>query len=432
MESQDNRKRLLFVITNGVWGGAQRYVFDLATNLADGFEVTVAVGEPDGRKDLQNKVKNEKLKVKSVQLKHLVRKIHPIHDILAIFELRKLYKDLKPDIIHLNSSKAGIIGSIASIRHPERSPKGEVEGSLEQRDSSTRPKSSVGMTVIYTVHGWVFNEPTRKLGKFLYRWLEKFTAHWKDKIIVLSDRDLNDGIQIDIDTNKLLKIPLGIEPPVFLEREIARQFLDSCLRRNDKNKILSPFLVPHPLRLAKDGGRAHSSSLIGTIANLYPSKGLDILIEAVKILSLRGQSPKQSPGIATPFGLAMTFLIIGEGPEKLRLENLIKKYHLENTIFLIGALDNASQYLKAFDLFVLPSRKEGLPYTLLEALSAQIPIIATDVGGIKELLPDAIKPENPQILAEKILTGMENKNTQQKNIPIITLTEMLEKIQKLY
>lgn len=92
-------------------------------------------------------------------------------------------------------------------------------------------------------------------------------------------------------------------------------------------------------------------------------------------------------GIPTRGGTVtnLQFIIIGDGPEKKKLQLLITNYQLQNIHFL-GYQENASQYLKAFDLFVLPSRKEGLPYTILEAIHAEIPIIATDVGGVSELI----------------------------------------------
>src|SRR3989338_4857857 len=120
--------KILYVITQGEWGGAQRYIFDLATNLADDFDVTVAVGEKQGKTDLQKKLgnwetrklkttdnKNTEYRIQNIGLKHLKRNISPIHDILAVFELAKLYRNLKPDIVHLNSSKAGILGSLAKF-----------------------------------------------------------------------------------------------------------------------------------------------------------------------------------------------------------------------------------------------------------------------------------------------------------------------------
>jgi len=382
MESQDNeKKKILYVITQGEWGGAQRYVHDLAVNAPDDWEVFVAVGEKEGKKDLQNKIERIKdYKIKIIKLKHLVRRICPWHDILAVFELRRLYKTLKPDVIHLNSSKAGIVGSLARIGIAS-SPLGT-------------PRND---NVVYTVHGWVFNEPSRKIGRILYRWLEKYTAKLKDKIIVLSDRDYNDGVNLGIVKNKLVKIPLGIEKPMFLERSEARNQMEKW----------------------SNGQIDSETKLIGTIANLYKTKGLDILVEATKDSRLRGND-------------AVKFIIIGEGPEREKLQQQINKLQINN-VHLLGSIENANQYLTAFDIFVLPSRKEGLPYTLLEALSANLPIIATNVGGIPEIIENEktglVSPVSSELLAQNLIKLISNKNLQeqfkQNPKPNYTLEKML-------
>ncbi len=382
--------KILYIVTQGECGGAQRYVFDLATSFADEFDVTIAIGEQEGRRDLQQKLQITNYKLQIIQLRHLVRKISPFHDILAIFELAKLYKTLKPDIIHLNSSKAGILGSFAK--------------SLFTHHSS----------LIYTAHGWVFNEPLNRAKKALYQWLERFTARWKNKIIVLSDFDRHSGEKIGIEKEKIIKIPLGIETPTFLDKKEAREKILDILNKRDSSTSFH-------------FGR--NDTVIVTIANLYSTKGLDTLIEAIRLLADRERDSSTS----FHFGRNdsdIKFVIIGEGPERKNLENLIKKNQLKNTVFLTGTIDNASQYLKAFDLFVLPSRKEGLPYTILEAIAAGLPIVATDVGGVKELVADAITPNDPKILAEKIIQTIKNPVCTQKNIP--QLREMFEKTKANY
>ena len=104
-------------------------------------------------------------------------------------------------------------------------------------------------------------------------------------------------------------------------------------------------------------------------------------------------------------------IIIGDGQLRPKLEAQIKKFNLENQITFTGSIPNASQYLKAFDLFVLPSRKEGLPYAIMEAQAAQIPIVATKVGGTPEIIQDGVngylaESEDSDDLAEKIKIGL--------------------------
>jgi glycosyltransferase involved in cell wall biosynthesis len=350
-----NKQKILYVITQGKWGGAQKYVYDLATNLSADFEITVAIGQKNGEQDLQTKLskwnQEKESKIKLIHLKHLRRSISPINDFLAIYELKKIYKKDKLDMIHLNSSKAGIIGSLAKLN---------IKNSK----------------LIYTVHGWVFNEPLGIVKIKLYTWLEKTTAKIKDKIIVLSSQERQDAInKLKVQQKKLKIIKLGTElPREKLSKKQSLKKLEIIINKSLGNNLL-----------------------IGTIANFYKTKGLDILLQAI--------SPIKNELTKTKF------ILIGDGPEKYRLINLIKKYQLENIVYLAGKLNNASKYLPAFDLFVLPSRKEGMPFTLLEAINYKIPIISTCVGGIPELIKNKktgllVNPVQVNELTQALLTAL--------------------------
>ena len=96
------------------------------------------------------------------------------------------------------------------------------------------------------------------------------------------------------------------------------------------------------------------------------------------------------------------------------MEDLIEKYRLGDYFLLPGALRQADQYLKGFDIFVLPSKKEGLPYALLEAMAVKIACIASAVGGIPEIIKDKqngllIKDMSPGKLRDNISFLLKNK-----------------------
>jgi len=367
------KKKLFFLVTQGAWGGAQKYVLDLAKNLVNTYEIFVAIGEKGKTPDLQEKLAKEVKDVHVLELKHLKRTICPRKDIQALYEIKRIYKQIQPDIVHLNSSKAGVLGSYANSLLPKKD----------------RPK------IIYTVHGWVMNEPMNSFKKKLYTFLEKNSAKYKDALIVLSEKEKKDGIRIQIPENKLYTIPLGINPISFLSKTEARK----KLLPNTKNKIW-----------------------FGTIANFFETKGLDVLlhtlVENKKILQ------------------DTNFLIIGEGPERKKLEKILEENKIIN-VFLLGAKENASQYLKAFDCFVLPSRKEGFPYVLLEAIQAELPIITTDVGGIREMLskykPSYIIPPNSEKkLGEAIQKFLQEDNKKGIAKESYTLEAMTKKTHSLY
>ena len=374
--------KILYIITQADRGGAQKYVLCLARH----FGGTIAAGNEAGQ--LFEAARN--LQLTTYNLQHLKRNINPWNDLLAACEIRQLIKNLRPDIVHLNSTKAGILGSFACI--------GLKTGDwfLNGRQKSNHPK------IIFTAHGFIFNEPLNFAVKNFYLALEKIASGYRDFIITVSDADRDSALAYKlIAPNKITTIHNGIGQIEFLDKPQAR----AALKLPD-DKII-----------------------IGTIANFYKTKGLDVLIKAVAMINEEIKSKIQ-------------VVIIGDGPEfgnwKLEIGNL----QLENTIKLLGKIENAAKYLRAFDCFVLPSRKEGLPYTLLEAMQAGLPIVATNVGGNPEALNDAgilIEPENPQALADAILKLTNDKNLAaqlsakalQKSAEF-TEAQMLQKTESIY
>ncbi len=359
----NSRLRILYIITQGAWGGAQRYVFDLATEYALHHDVVVAIGEPKGSTNLQEKLyKINNLQI--IQLHHLRRRIALYDDFLAIRELKTLYRTVQPDIIHLNSTKAGILGSLAATGY--QSP-------------------HTHHAVIYTAHGWVFNEPLLPILKYSYQYLERLAANHRQGTIVLSRYDYDMGLKkLNLDPKKTVIIPLGIKPTQkILSSTAARQEL-SALNHNAKNT---------------------TAIKIGVIANCYKTKGLDILLKAARFIANDLHDT--------------TISIIGSGPEAAKLIALTQKYQLQKQVEWLGSVPEAERLLKAFDLLVIPSRKEGLPYVLLEALRSGTPVVATTVGGIPEVITNQkngllVPPNNPHALATAIMIAIKNPTLRQE------------------
>jgi glycosyltransferase involved in cell wall biosynthesis len=109
------------------------------------------------------------------------------------------------------------------------------------------------------------------------------------------------------------------------------------------------------------------------------------------------------------------FILIGDGPERHNLELQIKENGLENKVLILGRIPEAYKYLPAFDVFVLPSVKEGFPWAVLEAMSAKLPIIATDVGANPEVIENhkngfLVKPGKPEEICSALKQIMEKDN----------------------
>ena len=377
--------RILHLITQPEWGGAQRYVFDVLSALRPDNEVALAHGDAEKPAPLAEKILAQNIPV--FALKHLRRDLHPWHDLLAFFEIRRLLKKNPVNILHLHSSKAGVIGSMAVRLLPK----------------NLRPR------VFYTVHGFVFLEPLSKLRRAFYRWAEKITARFKDVIIVLSEREkiiaeeMCGGL-----TTQVVKIPLGIKAPEFLSREQARAEL--------LKKITCETKVPLENRL-----------WIGVIAHFYATKGHTVLLDALPEIE------KVQPYVV---------LLVGDGERRAIITHEIRRRNAEEQVCLTGEIPDAAKYLRAFDIICLPSRKEGLPYVLLEALAANVPIVATDVGGISETLKETsqkiVPPENPTALRAALTETLnqiragEEKSATILHTKILPLSAMIAAIKKLY
>ncbi len=344
-------------------GGAQRFLYELVTHLnPEKYDVSVAAGRNG---ELFSKLGGEN--VKTIKIRNFSN-MPGVKNLLAFFEIFGLIVKTKPDIIYLLSSEAGFSGSIA--------------GSL-YRFFLRSPRWSFGeagkkIKIIYRIGGWAFKESRSIFVKKIYLWTEKISMPFKDIIIVNSEFDRQLAIKNKIARpEKIITIYNGVNlnEIKFFPKEEAWKFLANKTYEaiNYKPKA--------------------ESLLIGTIANFYKNKGLDFLILAAARIK-KYQSNWQ-------------FVIIGDGPERFSLEKLIKNQKLENNIFLIGSIPNAHKYLKAFDLFVLPSVKEGQPWVILEAMAASLPIVATNIAGIPEMIENEVsgllvEPADSNALAEAI------------------------------
>lgn len=196
-------------------------------------------------------------------------------------------------------------------------------------------------------------------------------------------------------------------------------------------KPLRTFSTQHRERVREKLFNASSEDfVILSIAELHPRKGLKYLIEAYK--EVEQTEPKTK------------LIIVGEGPERKILEKLIKKLELEGKVLLPGQQDNIPQILKSSQLFVLPSVKEAFGLVLLEAMAAQVPIIASKVGGIPEIVENGksgqlVEPANYHALTKKMVEVIENNALMQKlaymghhRVKTFDVKEMIRKTENIY
>ncbi len=328
-----SRTKICYVITKGVWGGAQKYLFALATSLPqDKYEVFAIVGTGGILKS-----KLEEKGVKVFEINSMQRNMSLMREVKSFAQIFNIIRKIEPQVLHLNSPKASGIGSVV--------------GRL-----LLVPK------IIQTVHGWSFNENRNVFSKALIWFFSWITAVLTTKTVTISKSEKNQALRMPfVSENKILLIKNGISKIKYIEKDVVR---DALLHRVGRNVNDFP----------KD------TLWLGTISELTKNKGLRYTINALS-------------EVKVPF----VFFVIGEGEERENLEGLIFEKGLQDKVFLLGFIDIANLYLKAFDIFTLTSMKEGLPYSIMEAGGAAVPVIASNIGGI----PDIVENNKSGILVKK-------------------------------
>jgi glycosyltransferase involved in cell wall biosynthesis len=369
MADIDNKKKILYCITKANWGGAQKYVYDLATSMnPDLYEVAVLVGSTG---TLASRLQASNVRV--IILGSLIRDVSLLKDVKAFWSLLKIFKQEKPDIIHLNSSKMGLLGTLA----------GRVYLFTNKlKAANCKPR------IIFTGHGWAFNEDRSLWQKKIIFWLHKLTIALSHKTIAVSEQtkaQIRGGRFLN---KKIVVVRNGLEEIKFMNREIARVKILEKIKQINHSELLIDL---------------ENRLWLGTISELHKNKGLKYLIEAVHLLDVDGDDRSGLPLV----------IIIGDGERKEKLQERISRYNLQDYIFMVGRVEEAEKYLKAFDVFSLTSITEALPYVLLEAGQAGLPIIASNVGGIPEIIDDMqsgilVRPKEPEEIEKGIKFLIEN------------------------
>ncbi len=320
-------ERILLLVTQADWGGVQGFLVKFAARLRrEGTEVLLAAG---GEGELWKRAAD--LGIKTHKFSALVRDMNPYRDWRAYREIKDLVDDFRPDAVHLNSSKMGVLGSLAASR------------------SKTKPH------VVYRIGGWAFLEPIAGWKKWIYRTAEKLTASLKDVIITVHPGD------------EVVADRLGIKPRGRITTVANGLDLDDftgrLLPRGQARELL---------------GLPDDAFVFGTVANAYATKGLLPYLDVLKGVLDSNQNAYA--------------IILGDGPEFKDLKSKCDGLSLKRLI-LTGQRSDANRLYRAFDAFVLPSVKEGMPWTVLEAMAAEVPVVATDVGACRWMTDaDADRP----------------------------------------
>src|SRR3990167_6253029 len=365
------KEKIALAITKGAWGGAGKYVYDIATRLKEkSYDVFVIAGE-DG--ELSRRLRADGVRV--VTIPEFRRDAKIAKELLAFGKLVYILWKEKPSVIHANSSKMGLFATIAG-------------------------RATFVPRIIFTAHGWTHAEDRPFFEKTIIKFLHKITVALSHKTIAVSliVRNQLGGI---LALKKIDVIYNGIGTHAIKSEKESREFLYRAMRTTtDAHRVW-----------------------IGTIAELHKNKGLVYALRALNDI---------------PDDVCLC--IIGEGEERARLLKEAEILGVAHRVFFTGHIENAYLYVKAFDIFLLHSTKEGFPYAILEAGFARVPVIATGIGGIPEIITDfvngiLIQPKKPKEIAAAVSFILKNKKKakemaralEQKISREFTIEEMLEK-----
>lgn len=329
--------KILFAITKSNLGGAQRYVLELATAAKQaGNEVLVVCG---GHGPLVDRLRDESIEVRTIAA--LGRDVSMFKDIASFRALRSVIKEFRPDAIQLNSSKMGGIGAVAA------------------RTTFNRPK------IIFTAHGWAFNEDRPATQRFIIKILHYVTILLSDVTIAVSNAMTVPYKKWPLAASRMHVVYNGVPDFDLISRDGAR----ALFAQEGFDFTSFPFVI-------------------GMLSELHPVKGIDHAMRAIA----------QTPDVA--------LVVCGEGNERAKLEKLRTQLNLEDRVFFAGYVADARTRLRAFDTFLMSSNSEAFAYAALEAGFAGIPTIVTRVGGLPEAVTEEhgyiVPPQNPKAIAEAI------------------------------
>lgn len=317
------KTKVLYLITKSNWGGAQRYIYDLVTHLDhDQFEPVVALG---GDGVLAEQLRHVGVHV--ITIASLERDVSLRKEFAFARELWQILRAEQPHVLHVNSSKAGGVGTL--LGRLARVPR-----------------------VIFTAHGWAFNEDRPWHQRTLIKLLHWLTVLFSHQTIAVS-RAIVAELNWPLAPRKMRVINPGRTIGAMYERRDARAKLQE----------LAPAIKSGPQDI-----------WLLTIAELHPIKRLSTLIAALAHLS------EEHPRLRA--------ILIGDGELRQTLAAEIHDAGLSDRVFLTGPITEAARFLKAADLFVLPSKSESYGYVVHEAGLAGVPVLASDVGGIRDIVTD--------------------------------------------
>lgn len=334
---------ILHISTRLIQGGSQENtVLSCEGQAALGHDVHLAYGPifgPEGSYfDRANDfVAPNGNRITMHEVPNMVREISPIKDAKGYLELKKLIEELKPDVVHTHSSKAGVIGRAAAW-------------TVCKRAKNKKP------AVVHTIHGPPF-----------HRYLPK----WKNAVYIVSEQFAAKRCHVmtsvaDAMTAQFRAAKIGND----------EQFV-TVRSGMETEKFLNPIPTETREAMRSELGFKSDDFVIGTVARLAEHKGHDDLLDAL------GEDLKANPN--------WKLLWVGDGWWSERLLGRVKEMGLSDQVVSTGLVPGTrvGAMMRAMDVLLHPSYREGLPRTVPQALLCGVAVVASDADGTREACLDS-------------------------------------------
>jgi glycosyltransferase involved in cell wall biosynthesis len=330
LPASEDRIKILRVIARLNMGGPALHVAYLTEGLRKrGYDTTLVAGSLARGEDSMAFVADAH-GVEVVRIDELGREISPLRDLMATIRLAKLIRKERPQILHTHTAKAGTVGRVAARLAGSRKPP----------------------IVVHTFHGHVLRGYFGPVRSLLFRLLERWLAGGTTALIAVSPQVRDDLVALGVaPRERFVVIRLGIE----LDERVAPE-------QNGRAESRRYLGIP--------GDRF----AVGWIGRMTAVKRTDDVLVAFK--SLRES------------GVDAVLCMVGDGPDRLQLEQRAHELGVARDTVFLGYQEDVAPFYAAFDTLVLPSGNEGTPVTVIEALAAERPVVATRVGGVPDVVRD--------------------------------------------
>lgn len=324
--------KVLRVIARLNVGGPALHVAYLTAGLADrGYETTLVAGSlARGEESMASVSEARGVRIETLPALH--REIGVMRDAQAIVRLARLIKQERPTILHTHTAKAGAVGRIAAL----------LAG-------SARPP-----IIVHTFHGHVLRGYFNPLATFGFRTLERLLAHVTTALVAVSPEVRDDLVKLHVaPASKFTVVRLGIELD-------ERTDVDEDVRAETRRQL----------------GVAPDAFVVGWVGRMTAVKRTDDVVRALRGLVDRG--------------VDAYLCLVGDGPDRDHLEQYAHELGVVKRCLFVGYQEDVARFYSAIDALLLPSVNEGTPVSVIEALAAQRPAVATRVGGTPDVIRDGV------------------------------------------